>query len=86
MSDDAWTSNLLHLSHRVSNHPMTTDELYGLRAFICNADGIEKKPLVLMWIGAARIILGFDVDPDIFGSSFGRRHSVSIRDQKALAV
>jgi hypothetical protein len=37
-----------------------------------------------MWIGSARIILGLDVDADIFRSSFGGRHS--IKGQKTLVV
>ena len=56
---------------------MTADELYRIRAFICDADRVEKEPLALLGARAAGIILGFDVDPDVSCGGFGRRHSIS---------
>ena len=84
MPDDARTSNLLHFSHGVGNHPMTADELHRIRSLICNADGVKKEPLIETWIGAAGIIFGFDVDPDVSRGGFGGRHSIG--EWRAFAV
>src|ERR1700722_16162612 len=69
--DDALTSDLLHLSHRVGDPPMATDQLHGVRSFIGDADRVEKEPLVLLWAGAAGIVLGFDLYADAFCCGFG---------------
>ena len=71
MTDDAGTSHLLHLSHGVGNHPMAADELNGIRSFIRNANRVKKKPLVLIGVRPAGIILSFDVDPEVSCNGFG---------------
>jgi hypothetical protein len=50
---------------------MAADELNRIRSFIRNANGIKKKPLVLIGVRPAGIILSFDVDPDISRGRFG---------------
>jgi hypothetical protein len=73
--DDARTSDLLHFSNRIGDHPMAADQLYGVRTFVRDRNSVEKEPLALIGTGAAGIISGFDADPDTFCSRFGGRHS-----------
>jgi hypothetical protein len=74
IADNAGALDLFHFSHAVRDNPMAADELYHIMAFVCNADGVEKKPQILLWPGAARVILRMDTHPYVSCSGFGRGH------------
>src|ERR1700682_4359855 len=47
-------------------------------AFVRNVDGIEKKPLALLWARAARVILRLDTYSYVSCCGFGREHLLDL--------
>ncbi len=57
----------------VSDDPVTAEQLNGLVAFIGDADGILKDPLVLKRLRQLGRVARFHFDAHVVGDRFGRR-------------
>src|ERR1019366_1210583 len=73
-ANDARTLDLFHFSHPVGDNPMAAHKLHFVMAFVRNVDGVEKKPLTLLWTRAARVILRLDSYSDASCCGFGGEH------------
>jgi hypothetical protein len=74
-SNYARTLDFFNFSVGVGDDPMTANELYGFGAFIGDLDGVQEKPLLLIWARTRRIVLRLDPNPHPSCDCFRGKHN-----------
>ena len=76
MTNDAKSPNLLDTIFGIGDGPVSTDQLYGIRALVSNLDRVQKKPEVTQRFRLRPGVAGRDVHTDVSGDCFRSMHAL----------